>query len=168
MEVDSEEVKRHLDILGYTHIEPSLLNDFVKDLKKIIEYDRKYNNISQLSTSLYKDWDQSYSQRMKNSTPNKNAIGRNCTTNGDEHEDEINLITKRKNQNCMSQTISKIIDLHNTTPANKKPKCESEFMPTKCYFCGSIPMENQPRMKVKHNLNPLHTLHLGITFDIEF
>lgn len=30
MEVDSEEVKRHLDILGYTQIEPSLLNEFVK------------------------------------------------------------------------------------------------------------------------------------------
>lgn len=30
MEVDSEEVKRHLDILGYTHIEPSLLNDFIE------------------------------------------------------------------------------------------------------------------------------------------
>jgi len=30
MEVDSEEVKRYLDILGYTHIEPSLLNDFIE------------------------------------------------------------------------------------------------------------------------------------------
>lgn len=30
MQVDSEEVKRHLDILGYTHIEPSLLNDFIE------------------------------------------------------------------------------------------------------------------------------------------
>ncbi|CAH1711310.1 uncharacterized protein LOC126549372 [Aphis gossypii] len=167
MEVDSEEVKRHLDILGYTHIEPSLLNDFIEDLKKIIEYDRKHNNVSQLSASLYKDWDQSYSQRMKNSTPNKNAIDRNRTTDRNEHEDEANLMTKRKNQNCISQT-SKTIDLHNTTPLNKRSKCESEFTPTKCYFCGCIPMENQPRMKVKHSLNPLHTLHLGITFDIEF
>jgi hypothetical protein len=68
-------------------------DDFL-DLKKIIEYDQKHN-ISQLSTSLYKDWDQSYSQRMKNSTPNKNAIDRNCTTNGDKHEDEINLSKKK-------------------------------------------------------------------------
>lgn len=30
MEVDPEEVKRHLKILGYTHVEPNLLNEFVK------------------------------------------------------------------------------------------------------------------------------------------
>lgn len=38
MEVDPEEVKRHLEILGYTHIEPSLLNEFVEGKYwKIIE-----------------------------------------------------------------------------------------------------------------------------------
>jgi len=66
------------------------------DLKKIIEYDRKHNNVSQLSTSMYKDWDQSYSQRIKNSTPNKNATDRNRTANRDEHEDEANPISKKK------------------------------------------------------------------------
>lgn len=66
------------------------------DLKKIIEYDRKHNNVSQLSASLYKDWDQSYSQRMKNSTPNKNAIDRNRTTDRNEHEDEANLMSKKQ------------------------------------------------------------------------
>ncbi|XP_025206904.1 uncharacterized protein LOC112602797 [Melanaphis sacchari] len=166
MEVDTEEVKRHLDILGYTHIEPSLLNDFIEDLKKLIEYDQKHN-VSQLSASLCKEWDQSYSQRMKNSTPNKYAIGRNSTVNGDEHGDEVKLGNKYKNQNCISHTTSKIIDLHNTTHVNKRSKCESEFMPTKCYFCGCIPVENQPKMKVKHSLNPLHTLHLSVSFDIE-
>lgn len=38
MEVDTEEVKRHLEILGYTHIEPYLLNEFVEGkYLKIIE-----------------------------------------------------------------------------------------------------------------------------------
>lgn len=69
-------------------------HDDILDLKKIIEYDRKHNNISTLSMSLYKDWDQSYSERMKNSTPIKNHIHRNSTVKGDEHEDEVNLISK--------------------------------------------------------------------------
>lgn len=30
MEIGLEEVKRHLDILGYTNIEPTLLNEFVE------------------------------------------------------------------------------------------------------------------------------------------
>lgn len=30
MEVDREEVKRHLEILGYTHVEPNLLDEFVE------------------------------------------------------------------------------------------------------------------------------------------
>jgi len=46
--------------------------------------------------SLYKDWNQSYSERMKNSTPNKNHSDRNHTTNEDENEDEVNLISKKK------------------------------------------------------------------------
>ncbi|XP_060877276.1 uncharacterized protein LOC132950076 [Metopolophium dirhodum] len=167
MEVDSEEVKRHLGILGYTQIEPSLLNEFVKDLKKLIEYDRKHNNISALSMSLYKDWDKSYSERMKNSTPIKNPIHHNHTANGDEHEDEVNLITKHKSQNCVPRTSSKMMDMHNKTSTNKSSKYESEFMQSKCYFCGSIPMENQPRLKVKHSSKPLHALHLSVTFGIE-
>jgi len=68
--------------------------DHILDLKKIIEYDRKHNNGSILSTSLYKDWDQSYSQRMKSSTPNKNAIDRSCYVNEEEHENEVDLISK--------------------------------------------------------------------------
>ncbi|XP_022175229.1 uncharacterized protein LOC111037156 [Myzus persicae] len=165
MEVNPEEVKRHLDILGYTNIEPSLLNEFIKDLKKIIEYDRKHNNISALSMSLYKDWEQSYSERMKSSTPIKNAVERNRTADGDEHEDEVNLMTKHKSQNCVSQTSSKIIEMHNKTPMNKSSKYESESMQPKCYFCGCT--ENQPRLEVKHSSNPLHTLHLSLTFGIQ-
>ncbi|KAL4131499.1 hypothetical protein QTP88_008802 [Uroleucon formosanum] len=167
MEVDSEEVKRHLGILGYTQIEPSVLNEFVKDLKKIIEYDRKHNNISTLSMSLYKDWDQSYSERMKNSTPIKNPIHRNSTVKGDEHEDEVNLITNNKSHNCVPQTFSKIMDTHHITPMNKSSKYESEFMQSKCYFCGCMPIENQPRLNMKHRSKPLHTLHLSVTFGIE-
>jgi len=71
-------------------------HDDISDLKKVIEYDRKYNNISVLSMSLYKDWDQTYSERMKNSTPIKNTIDRNGTTNENEYEDEVNLIGKKK------------------------------------------------------------------------
>lgn len=33
MEIDPEEVKRHLDMLGYTHVEPNLLDEFVKGMK---------------------------------------------------------------------------------------------------------------------------------------
>lgn len=33
MEIDPEEVKRHLDMLGYTHVEPNLLDEFVKGIK---------------------------------------------------------------------------------------------------------------------------------------
>lgn len=32
MEIDTEEVMRHLDILGYTDVEPSLLNEFVEGI----------------------------------------------------------------------------------------------------------------------------------------
>jgi len=48
--------------------------------------------------SLYKDWDKSYSERMKNSTPIKNSIHHNRTANGDEHGDEdVDLISNKKN-----------------------------------------------------------------------
>ncbi|XP_015371212.1 PREDICTED: uncharacterized protein LOC107166887 [Diuraphis noxia] len=105
VEVDSEEVKRHLEILGYTNIEPNLLNEFIKDLKKVIEYDRKHNNVSVLSMSLYQDWNQTYSERMKNSTPIKNTIDRNNgTANGDEYEDEVDLISTFLVENGLART----------------------------------------------------------------
>lgn len=72
-------------------------HDDILDLKKVIEYDRKHNNVSVLSMSLYQDWNQTYSERMKNSTPIRNTIDRNNgTANGDECEDEVNLTSKKK------------------------------------------------------------------------
>lgn len=48
-----------------------MCNDNVLDLKKLIEYDQKHN-VNVLSSSLSKEWCQSYSERMKTSTPIKN------------------------------------------------------------------------------------------------
>jgi len=72
-------------------------HDDILDLKKVIEYDRKHNNISVLSMSLYQDWNQTYSERMKNSTPIRNTNDRNNgTANGDEcEEDEVNQTSKK-------------------------------------------------------------------------
>lgn len=51
MEVDPEEVKRHLEILGYTHIEPGLLNEFIEgEYCKII---KNFSHLNQLS--FYED-----------------------------------------------------------------------------------------------------------------
>ncbi|XP_025415779.1 uncharacterized protein LOC112687351 [Sipha flava] len=164
MKVDTEEVKRHLDILGYTHIEPNLLDEFVKDLRKLIEYDQKHNNLSTLSSSINRDWDQSYSERLKTSTLNKNNSNSNqiLSTNKQEFDQRKN----KKHQNCTYRT-SKMIDQHNNTFRKRTSTNESEITQSKCYFCGSSSIENQAKEKMKFNSNPSTTIYINATFNIE-
>ncbi|XP_050422633.1 uncharacterized protein LOC126834613 isoform X2 [Adelges cooleyi] len=44
MDVDPAEVQRHLEALGYENIEPYLLQNFIKDLKKLIKYENKHKD----------------------------------------------------------------------------------------------------------------------------
>ncbi|XP_050434102.1 uncharacterized protein LOC126841564 [Adelges cooleyi] len=50
MEVDPGEVQRQLEALGYENIEPYLLQHFIKDLKKLIKYEKKHEDKENTST----------------------------------------------------------------------------------------------------------------------
>ncbi|XP_050540632.1 centriolar and ciliogenesis-associated protein hyls-1-like [Daktulosphaira vitifoliae] len=57
MEFDDKEVERHLEALGFENIDPLMLQTFIKDLKKLIIYERKKkkkDTISQMETNEYK------------------------------------------------------------------------------------------------------------------
>ncbi|VVC29858.1 Hypothetical protein CINCED_3A024678 [Cinara cedri] len=41
MEIDPVEVLHHLNALGYENVEPHLLQKFIKDLKKLIKYEKQ-------------------------------------------------------------------------------------------------------------------------------
>lgn len=93
----------HQKILIYLYVPTSscIYKCGVLDLKKLIEYDQKYNYVSALSPTPNKDREQNYSERMKTSA-NKEAV---------DHNHQITRAAQPKS-NINSKTLEKNIFIH--------------------------------------------------------
>lgn len=76
------------------------MNDVI-DLKKLIEYDRKYNHVSTLSPSPKKNGEQDYSERMKASSVREDAVHLNdqFANAGQQVSDQSSKTLERVNLN---------------------------------------------------------------------